>query len=201
MDKYDYLEDNTPSRTDTKPQIDPMNAEFYAVPRNPGGQIITAVDPKILQQNGDSIGPVVESTVSAVNVGQRLLEQKRARMPVKHSEISIAKKSHINHAEKKEGALRRPKGSRFVNYKRSRVPMLRPQRSSSWRYGKDSNVAHQEIDKRSEIIVKKLPPNVDAGQLEIDGFVCICPEHFKGQKCERKRFLSFLSSFPKFQIV
>ena len=185
MDKYDYLEDNTQSRSDTKPQADPLSADFYAVPRNPGGQIITAVDPKILQQNGDNIGPVVESTVTAANVGQRLLEQKRARMPVKHSEIFIAKKSHINRAEKRGGALHRPKGSRFVNTKRNRVPLLRPQRSSSWRYGKDSNVAHQKMNKRSEIIIKKLPPNVDAGQLEIDGFVCICPEHYKGQKCER----------------
>ena len=160
--------------------------------RNPGMDLITPVDPQLLNENGDKDGQAEESSVTVVNPGARVAEQKREKMPSKHSEISIAKRNRI--ARKKKSQILAAKHHRLTGRKSKKSQIQRPHNGESWKYSKHANLNNQTLTKRSMILTKKLPPEVDQLALEIDGFVCTCPEHYRGKKCERKLKSSTLIS-------
>ena len=121
----------------------------------------------------------MESAVPVATSANRRTLEKRGKMPDRHSQILIAKKSAIP-------TQKRPKTIHNGKVKKGHVAFRKRYSDSTWRYGKQTNLKNETLSKRSYIVTRKLPPDVDQTQLEIDGFYCICPEHYKGRKCEGK---------------
>ena len=156
--------------------------------RTPGLELITPVDPQLLTENGEQTEAVANNPVSIVSQRSSVVGRRLEKLPSKHSEITVAKRNQIA-IHKKHHAINLEhlkKKKEKKNY--------RPHTSRSWKYSRMGNLNNQTLYKRSLILTKKLPANVDQMELELDGFVCICPEHYKGKKCERKAFL-FASKF------
>ena len=145
--------------------------------QNPGPELVTPVDPQLLSENGEK----PSNPVSDVSQRSHVVDRIQEKIPSKHSEITIAKRNGIAHVKRhyvlKNKKLRRRK------VKKSHIQG--PDIDRSWKYSRLGNT-NQTLTKRNLILTKKLPANVDQTELEIDGFVCVCPEHYRGKKCERK---------------
>ena len=181
IDKYDFFspEDRRGTRDGSQ---DTENKFFFHMTRTPGLELITPVDPRILNENGDKSESGNDNAVSSVSQRSYVVKESREKMPSKHSEIVVAKRNHITRSKRYHTS--RLKHLRNRKAKRSHIQ--RPNVDWSWKYSRDVNINNQTLSKRNLILTKKLPANVDQTELEIDGFVCICPEHYKGKKCERK---------------
>lgn len=189
IDKFDFF--GSDDRLGTKKVAQDTESRFYFhMNRNPGMEIITPVDPKLLSENGDKGD--MDISMPALNQAANLVEEKRGKMPSKHSEITIAKRNRI--LGSKMHALVKSKHAQPHGKAVTRSSIEKPQKEHSWKYTKDANFYNQTASKRSLILTKKLPLDVDPTQLEIDGFVCICTEHYKGKKCEGKAPSAFWES-------
>ena len=156
--------------------------------RTPGLELITPVDPQLLNENGEKTDAVTNNPVSVVSQRSSVVSRNVEKLPLKHSEVAIAKRNHIAfHKKHHTSSLEHLRKTKLKKNNR-------PHMSRSWKYSRLGNLNNQTLYKRSLILTKKLPANVDQMELELDGFVCICPEHYKGKKCERKGLL-FASKF------
>lgn len=187
IDKYDFLSpaDKKGSQEDSK---DPDAKLYFHMTQNPGIELITPVDPQTLSENGEKSSNPVSDVSQRSHVVNRIQE----KMPSKHSEITIAKRNGIAHVKRyyalKNKKLRRRK------VKKSHIQG--PDIDRSWKYSRLGNI-NQTLTKRNLILTKKLPANVDQSELEMDGFVCLCPQHYKGKKCERMLTVCVLIFYSK----
>ena len=184
IDKYDYLGDHSEVTSDRRmaPSSKASN-DLQAMPSffQPGTEGITPVDSELLRANGN----VRDSISKHHSFDEEPGSEKKEPYPAKFYGIAIRKKSRIPTVNGRGDIPKAIEANHLLKTERHHMPMHKLAKNNVPRYDRKSNSWHKLETKRS-LILKKLPNEVDYDELNIDGFVCICSEHFKGKKCERE---------------
>ncbi len=202
VDKYDYIqnregmEDRGRTQADTQ-KDDEYTLNFPSSYSRSGVEAITPVDPELLRENGDSASLILESPVTAVSERERDRDtEKRNNMPDWTDHLALKKKS----------VIAKPKvTSSYGRIKYGHVPTHKSLRDHTGRYDRRSNMHKSEsntlklgatthelgadthkLESKRSMIFTKVTTQVNYDALSMDGYVCICTEHYRGKKCKGK---------------